>query len=64
MTKIDEWTNLNIDEINQKIANIRKDIILMQINKKTKQTVKQHEIKQNKHILAQLLTLKTFKLKS
>lgn len=64
MTKIDEWTNLNIDEINQKIANIRKDIILMQINKKTKQTVKPHEIKQNKHILAQLLTLKTFKLKS
>jgi len=60
----DEWTNLNIDEINQKIANIRKEIILMQINKKTKQTIKKHEIKKNKHILAQLLTLKTFKLKS
>lgn len=62
--KKEEWINLSIDEIKQNIISTKKEIVLMQINKKTKQTIKPHEIKNKKHILAQLLTLETLKLKS
>lgn len=58
-----EWNKLNLDEIKEKIISTKKDITLMQIDKKTKQTLKPHEIKQKKHILAQLLTLETLKSK-
>ena len=58
-----EWNKLNLDEIKKKIISTKKDITLMQIDKKTKQTLKPHEIKQKKHILAQLLTLETLKSK-
>ena len=43
-----EWLNLSLDEIQTKIIDIKKDIVLMQINKKTKQTIKSHEIKKKK----------------
>jgi ribosomal protein L29 len=62
--KKNELTNLSLDEISKNITDIRKDIIIMQINKKTKQTIKPHEIKKKKHILSQLLTLETLKKQS
>lgn len=66
MSKIkkNEWMNLSLDEIKTNIISTKKDILLMQINKKTQQKVKPNEIKEKKHLLSQLLTLKTLKLKS
>nr|YP_010865230.1 ribosomal protein L29 [Campylaephora boydenii]WGT74202.1 ribosomal protein L29 [Campylaephora boydenii] len=62
--KKDEWQGLTIDIIRQNIIKIKKDIVIMQIDKKTKQTIKPHEIKKKQHELAQLLTLETLKIKS
>ena len=62
--KKNQWQKLSIDTIKQSIREIKKDIVLMQVNKKTKQTIKPHEIKKKKHELAQLLTIKTLKSKS
>lgn len=59
-----EWIDLNLDEIKTNITNTKKEIVLMQINKKTQQKIKPHEIKKKKHLLSQLLTLETLKLKS
>ena len=58
-----EWQNLSIKAIQEQIIQIKKDIVLMQIDKKTKQTIKPHEIKKKQHELAQLLTLESLKLK-
>ena len=58
-----KWKNLSLEKIKQNIISIKKDIVLMKIDKKTKQQIKTHEIKKKQHELAQLLTLETLKLK-
>lgn len=55
--------NLTINDIDNKIVSTRRDIIFIKIKQKTQQTIKPHELKNKKHILAQLLTLKTLKIK-
>nr|QCI05270.1 ribosomal protein L29 [Centroceras clavulatum] len=63
LTNKDNWQNLTINDIQEKITNIRKEIIFIKIKQKTQQTIKPNNLKKKKHILAQLLTLETLKLK-
>nr|YP_010903120.1 ribosomal protein L29 [Hypnea pseudomusciformis]WCH55174.1 ribosomal protein L29 [Hypnea pseudomusciformis]WCH56767.1 ribosomal protein L29 [Hypnea pseudomusciformis] len=59
--KIKDLHNLNIEEINENIFKLKKEILDLQIRKFTKQSIKNHEFKHKKHEIAQLLTLKTNK---
>nr|QCI06804.1 ribosomal protein L29 [Gayliella sp.] len=61
LIKKTELQDLTIDQIDQTINDIRKEIILIKIKNKTKQNIKPHELKNKKCRLAQLLTLKTLK---
>ncbi len=56
-----EWNNLNLSEIQEKIIQLKKEIILLKIKKITQQNIKPHLIKNKKHLLAQLLTIETIK---
>ena len=60
---ISELQNLSIVEIQEKILELKKEIILMTIKQKTQQNIKPHIIKNKKHELAQILTLETLKRK-
>lgn len=64
LIKKTEWKDLKIDQIDQTINDIRKEITLIKIKNKTKQNIKTHELKNKKCQLAQLLTLKTLKQQS
>jgi len=64
LIKKTEWQDLTIDQIDQTVNDIRKEIILIKIKNKTKQNIKPHELKNKKCRLAQLLTLKTLKQQS
>lgn len=55
--------NLSIEEIQDKIIKIKKEIIELNIKKATKQNIKSHTLKEKKHELAQILTIETIKLK-
>nr|WCH56368.1 ribosomal protein L29 [Hypnea sp.] len=60
-TKINDFQNLTIKKIDEKIFDIKKEILNLEIQKSTKQSIKNHLFKNKKHTLAQLLTLKTQK---
>nr|YP_010902523.1 ribosomal protein L29 [Hypnea nidifica]WCH54378.1 ribosomal protein L29 [Hypnea nidifica] len=62
-SKIIEFQNLNVEEIDTNIFKIKKEILDLQIKKSTKQSIKNHLFKHKKHEIAQLLTLKTQKNK-
>nr|QCI07265.1 ribosomal protein L29 [Hypnea pannosa] len=59
--KISNFQNLNIEEIDENILKLKKEILDLQIKKSTKQSIKNHYFKHKKHEIAQLLTLKTQK---
>lgn len=49
--------DLTIEDIQNKIIELKKELILLNIKKVTKQNIKSHLIKKNKHQISQLLTL-------
>lgn len=49
--------NLTIEKIQNKIIELKKELILLNIKKVTKQNIKSHLIKKNKYQISQLLTL-------
>nr|YP_009393145.1 ribosomal protein L29 [Bostrychia moritziana]ARW61707.1 ribosomal protein L29 [Bostrychia moritziana] len=53
-----ELTNLNSDEINNKIIELKKELIILKVKKTTKQTVKPHIIKKIKYKISQMLKFK------
>lgn len=62
--KIESIKNLNIEEIEQNILEIKKEIFDLQIKKYTRQALKNHIFKHKKHKLAQLMTLATQKIQT
>lgn len=52
---------LNLQQVQDQILEIKKELIKCQIKKNTKQDIKPHVIKKLKHQLSQLLTLETLK---
>nr|WCH56168.1 ribosomal protein L29 [Calliblepharis sp.] len=60
-TTIKNFENLTIAEIDKNILKIKKEILNLEIQKSTKQSIKNHNFKHKKHTIAQLLTLKTQK---
>nr|QCI08964.1 ribosomal protein L29 [Wrangelia sp.] len=52
---------LNLQQIEDQILEIKKELIKYHIKKNTKQDIKPHIIKKLKHKLSQLLTLETLK---
>nr|QCI06054.1 ribosomal protein L29 [Delesseria sanguinea] len=48
---------LKIEDIQNKIIELKKDIILLKIKQKTKQKIKTHLLKRTKHEISQLMTL-------
>nr|YP_010155992.1 ribosomal protein L29 [Cumathamnion serrulatum]QQY85400.1 ribosomal protein L29 [Cumathamnion serrulatum] len=48
---------LKIEEIQNKILELKKNIILIKIKQKTKQKAKPHVLKTTKHEISQLMTL-------
>lgn len=61
-SKIDNIQNLNPDQLEDKIIQLKKDLFDLQIKKATKQSIKTHLFKHKKHELAQILTIKHQKL--
>nr|QCI04128.1 ribosomal protein L29 [Antithamnionella ternifolia] len=59
---ITELKNTEIITLQQKIIELKKEIILMRIKKNTQQNIKTHLIKDKQHLLAQMLTVETLKL--
>nr|QCI05908.1 ribosomal protein L29 [Dasysiphonia japonica] len=56
-------TKLTNQEINNKIIELKKELILLKIKQITKQNIKSHQIKKIKHQIAQLLTLNHIHIK-
>lgn len=54
-SKISEVKRLTLEEIDQKIDNIKKEIFNLKFQQATKQKIKTHLIKHKKHQLSQLL---------
>nr|QUE29786.1 ribosomal protein L29 [Erythrotrichia carnea] len=54
---IETFRSLNIEEIEDKVIEIKKEIFSLRLQKATKQLEKSHLFKYNKHLLAQLLTV-------
>ena len=52
--------NLNNQELNDKIIELKKQLVFLKIKIATKQKIKFHTIKQTKQKIAQLFTLQTF----
>lgn len=52
--------NLDNQELNNKIIELKKQLIFLKIKVATKQKIKFHTIKQTKRKIAQLFTLQTF----
>lgn len=48
---------LKIENIQNRIIKLKKDIILLKIKQKTKQKIKSHLLKTTKHEISQLMTL-------
>lgn len=55
--------HLSIEETQNRIIEIKKEIIELNIKKATKQNIKSHILKEKKYKLAKLLTIETIKLK-
>nr|YP_011006565.1 50S ribosomal protein L29 [Halosiphon tomentosus]WAM63710.1 50S ribosomal protein L29 [Halosiphon tomentosus] len=58
LPKIDEIKTLSINELENEILNIRKELFKLRLRRKTKQSFKSHQFKHQKHRLAQLLMVK------
>ena len=63
LSKIQDFDNLTIKEIENKISKLKIEILNFKIQKATRQNIKPHVFKHTKHTIAQLLTLKTQKVK-
>ena len=63
LSKNKNLQELNIEDIQNRIINIKKEIIELNIKKATKQNIKSHILKNKQHELAQLLTIETIKFK-
>ena len=61
LPKIQDINKLTLKEIEEKILELKKEILTLNIKKATKQNIKPHTLKHIKHKIAQLLTLKTSK---
>lgn len=57
-TKIKDMKNLSLQEIEDKIQQIKIEILNLKIKAATRQTIKNHTFKHKKHELAQILTEK------
>nr|QOS04570.1 50S ribosomal protein L29 [Sarcopeltis skottsbergii] len=60
-TKINSMQNLTTQKIEDRIIEIKKDLLQLKIKKATRQSFKSHIFKHKKHELAQLLTIETKK---
>lgn len=58
-TKQVNFKQLEINDIEQKVIELKINLVLYKIKQKTQQKFTPHIIKQAKHKIAQLLTLKT-----
>lgn len=59
---IENIRELNLDEIDKKITEIKIDILKLNIQKAARQAIKPHIFKHKKHELAQLFTIRTQKI--
>nr|YP_009391285.1 ribosomal protein L29 [Dipterocladia arabiensis]ARW59429.1 ribosomal protein L29 [Dipterocladia arabiensis] len=50
--------NLTLEDIQNKVLELKKELIILNIKKVTNQNIKFHLIKKNKHQISQLLALK------
>lgn len=62
-TNIQNLSFLSIQEIEEKVNDLKTEIINLNIQKATRQNIKPHIFKHKKHELSQLLTLQTKKSK-
>nr|QWK42154.1 ribosomal protein L29 [Pseudochorda nagaii] len=58
LPKIDEIKNLNKDDLENEILNIKKELFKLRLRRGAKQSFKSHQFKHGKHRLAQLLMIK------
>lgn len=58
LSKINEFKDLSIGEIDQKLISIERELLDLRIKKAARQTFKPHQFKTLKRERAQLLTLK------
>nr|YP_009295940.1 ribosomal protein L29 [Schimmelmannia schousboei]AOM64875.1 ribosomal protein L29 [Schimmelmannia schousboei] len=58
-TKITNIKNLELNKIQEKIIELKKEIFHLKLKQKTKQNILPHMFKHKKHELAQLLTIET-----
>lgn len=56
-----DFQSLNFTEIQAKILQLKKELILLKIKKTTKQKIKPHIIKKIKHQISQMLRLEKLK---
>ena len=57
LPKIDEIKDLTADDLEKEILNIKKKLFKLRIARKTKKEFKSHQLKHEKHRLAQLLMI-------
>ena len=57
LPKISEARELNDEELDQTIINVKKELFQLRLQKATRQLDKPHQFKHVKHRLAQLLTV-------
>nr|YP_010634171.1 50S ribosomal protein L29 [Ecklonia radiata]YP_011006283.1 50S ribosomal protein L29 [Ecklonia cava]YP_011006424.1 50S ribosomal protein L29 [Eisenia bicyclis]QWK43290.1 ribosomal protein L29 [Ecklonia arborea]QWK43574.1 ribosomal protein L29 [Ecklonia radicosa]WAM63428.1 50S ribosomal protein L29 [Ecklonia cava subsp. stolonifera]WAM63287.1 50S ribosomal protein L29 [Ecklonia cava]WAM63569.1 50S ribosomal protein L29 [Eisenia bicyclis] len=57
LPKIDEIKNLDKNELENEILNIKKQLFKLRLRRGTKQSFKSHQFKHGKHRLAQLLMI-------
>lgn len=62
-TKISDFNNLTIEEIQNEINKLKIEVLHLKIKKVTRQDIKPHTFKHKRHNIAQLSTLKTQKIK-
>lgn len=55
---IDEFRLFSSEEVENRIIEIKQEIFSLRLKKATRQLEKSHLFKYNKHLLAQLLTIK------
>lgn len=63
LPKIKDIKNLSIKEIDTQVEQLKIEILNLKIQKSAREAIKPHVYKHKKHQLAQLLTVKTQKIK-
>nr|YP_009398949.1 ribosomal protein L29 [Cliftonaea pectinata]ARW68155.1 ribosomal protein L29 [Cliftonaea pectinata] len=58
-----ETNDLTLVNIQNEIIKLKKELVILNIKKKTKQQVKPNNIKKTKHFISQMLTLEQIKIK-